>query len=181
MLRIFTDTAANIPPHLLEQYHITAMPLTYLLDGQPTELVGHDYYEAMRKGAEVKTSLVSPALIRDTMESALTDGDDVLYIAISGGISGTCWSAELMAEELRGEPLPLVIVGDGAVLCEKALTESGLPCRLAPPQLVMQNAMSVALCAEDLARAGKLVSAQELLPVYLRPPQAQRLRQPPQI
>ena len=34
---------------------------------------------------------------------------------------------------------------------------------------------------EDLARAGKLVSAQELLPVYLRPPQAQRLRQPPQI
>ena len=65
MLRIFTDTAANIPPHLLEQYHITAMPLTYLLDGQPTELVGHDYYEAMRKGAEVKTSLVSPALIRE--------------------------------------------------------------------------------------------------------------------
>ena len=51
-----------------------------------------------------------------------------------------------LAEELRSEPLPLVIVGDGAVLCEKALTESGLPCRLAPPQLVMQNAMSVA-CA----------------------------------
>ena len=86
-----------------------------------------------------------------------------------------------LAEELRSEPLPLVIVGDGAVRCEKALTEAGLPCRLAPPQLVMQNAMSVALCAEDLARAGKLVSAQELLPVYLRPPQAQRLRQPPQI
>ena len=42
-------------------------------------------------------------------------------------------------------------------------------------------AKAVALCAEDLARAGKLVSAQELLPVYLRPPQAQRLRQPPQI
>ena len=77
MLRIFTDTAANVPPHLLEQYHITAMPLTYLLDGQPTELVGHDYYEAMRKGAEVKTSLVSPALIRDTMESALKDGIDL--------------------------------------------------------------------------------------------------------
>ena len=35
MLRIFTDTAANVPPHLLEQYHITAMPLTYLLDGSP--------------------------------------------------------------------------------------------------------------------------------------------------
>lgn len=129
MLRIFTDTAANIPPHLLEQYHITAMPLTYLLDGQPTELVGHDYYEAMRKGAEVKTSLVSPALIRDTMESALKDGDDVLYIAISGGISGTCWSAELMAEELRGEYPDRMIrvlntcgasLGEGLVVLEAA-------------------------------------------------------------
>ena len=129
MLRIFTDTAANVPPHLLEQYHITAMPLTYLLDGQPTELVGHDYYEAMRKGAEVKTSLVSPALIRDTMESALKDGDDVLYIAISGGISGTCWSAELMAEELRGEYPDRMIrvlntcgasLGEGLVVLEAA-------------------------------------------------------------
>ena len=70
----------------------------------------------------------------------------------------------------------MVIVGDGAVLCERALTEAGLPCRLAPAHLVMQSAVSVALCGEDLARAGKLVSAQELLPVYLRPPQAQRLR-----
>ena len=129
MLRIFTDTAANVPPHLLGQYHITAMPLTYLLDGQPTELVGHDYYEAMRKGAEVKTSLVSPALIRDTMESALKDGDDVLYIAISGGISGTCWSAELMAEELRGEYPDRMIrvlntcgasLGEGLVVLEAA-------------------------------------------------------------
>ena len=39
----------------------------------------------------------------------------------------------------------------------------------------MQNAMSVALEAEDLVQAGKLVSAQELAPVYLRPPQAERL------
>ena len=60
-----------------------------------------------------------------------------------------------LAEELRGEPLPLVIVGDGGSLCEKALAEAGLPCRLAPPHLVMQNAVSVALCGEDLARAGE--------------------------
>ena len=81
-----------------------------------------------------------------------------------------------LAEELRGESLPLVIVGDGAALCERALREAGIPCRLAPAHLVMQSAVSVALCGEEMARAGKLVSAQELLPVYLRPPQAQRLQ-----
>ncbi len=39
-----------------------------------------------------------------------------------------------LAEELRGEPLPLVLVGDGAVLCEKALTRVGtaLPPGTAP-------------------------------------------------
>lgn len=86
-----------------------------------------------------------------------------------------------LAEELRSEPLPLVIVGDGAVLCEKALTEAGLPCRLAPPQLVMQNACPWPCAPRTWPGREKLVSAQELLPVYLRPPQAQRLRQPPQI
>jgi tRNA threonylcarbamoyladenosine biosynthesis protein TsaB len=69
------------------------------------------------------------------------------------------------------------VVGDGAKLCLDFLTEAGIPCRLAPPHLVMQNAMSVALEAEALAAAGKLVTAQELEPVYLRPAQAQKLQQ----
>ena len=51
------------------------------------------------------------------------------------------------------------------------------PRRLAPPHLVMQCAASVALEAEHLAAEGGLVSAQDLAPVYLRPPQAVRLRE----
>ena len=88
-------------------------------------------------------------------------------------------SLEDLAAELRDISRPMVAVGDGGHLCETFLRERGLPCRLAPPHLVMQNAMSVALCGEAMALAGKLVSAQELLPVYLRPVQAQKLRYPP--
>ena len=68
------------------------------------------------------------------------------------------------------------MVGDGARLCCEFLSGAGLPCRLAPPHLIMQNAASVALEAEALAAAGGLVSAQDLQPVYLRPAQAQRLK-----
>lgn len=82
-----------------------------------------------------------------------------------------------LAEELRDDPRPKTVVGDGARLCFAHLTEAGIPCRLAPPHLVMQNAMSVALEAETLAAAGKVVSPQALEPVYLRPAQADRLRQ----
>jgi tRNA threonylcarbamoyladenosine biosynthesis protein TsaB len=82
-----------------------------------------------------------------------------------------------LAEELRNDPRPKTVVGDGGKLCLDFLTEAGIPCRLAPPHLVMQNAASVALEAEALAAAGGLVTAQELEPVYLRPAQAQKLRQ----
>lgn len=81
-----------------------------------------------------------------------------------------------LAEELRGDPRPKTILGDGGKLCYDFLTEAGIPCRLAPAHLVKENAVSVALEAEELAKNGGLVSAQELAPVYLRPPQAERLR-----
>ena len=81
-----------------------------------------------------------------------------------------------LAEELRGDPRPKTVLGDGGKLCYDFLTEAGIPCRLAPAHLVKENAVSVALEAEDIARAGGLVTAQELAPVYLRPPQAERLR-----
>ena len=81
-----------------------------------------------------------------------------------------------LAEELRGDPRPKTVVGDGAAMCADFLEAAGVPCRLAPPHLVMQNAMSVALEAEGQAARGGMVSAQDLAPVYLRPPQAERLR-----
>ena len=78
-----------------------------------------------------------------------------------------------LAEELRTDPRSKTIVGDGAKLCLQFLEEAAIPCRLAPPHLLMQSAAGVALEAEDLLAAGVTpVSAQALEPVYLRPAQA---------
>ena len=85
-------------------------------------------------------------------------------------------SLEDLAAELKASPLPRTIVGDSGQLCLRYMEAAGVPCRLAPPHLVMQNAMSVALAAEEEALAGRLTDAQGLLPLYLRPPQAVRLR-----
>ena len=85
-------------------------------------------------------------------------------------------SLEDLAAEIKADGRPKIIVGDGARLCYNDLSERGISCRMAPAHLVMQNAVSVALEAEELAGAGQLLTAQELQPVYLRPAQAQRLR-----
>ena len=85
-------------------------------------------------------------------------------------------SLEDLAAELREDPRPKTVVGDGARLTYEYLASAGISCRLAPPHLVMQNAMSVALEAETIAADGNLVTPQELEPVYLRPAQADQLR-----
>ena len=88
-------------------------------------------------------------------------------------------SLDELAEEIRNDPRPITLVGDGAHLAYARFTEQGIPCRMAPPHLIMQNATSVALEAEALAAQGKLVSAQELEAFYLRPPQADPLKKKP--
>ncbi len=107
MVRIMTDNAANLPPELREQYNIREICLTYTVDGRlvdgSTPFDGHDFYEALRRGAEVKTSMISPAAAREAIEPALAAGDDVLFLGISGGVSGTCWGVGLVAQELAAE------------------------------------------------------------------------------
>ena len=77
-----------------------------------------------------------------------------------------------LAEELQNDAGEKIIVGDGAQLCCTYLQQQGL----APAALVMQNAVGVALAAEELAAQGQTVSAHELVPVYLRLSQAERER-----
>ena len=82
-----------------------------------------------------------------------------------------------LAEELAAETRPITIVGDGAELCRDFLSCGNIPCRAAPPHLVRQNAVGVALEAERLAAEGAAVHARDLRPFYLRPPYALTLKQ----
>ena len=95
MLQLFTDTSANLPVALTKQHHITVVPFSYTVDGKETDYPddvdfdGAAFYGAMRRGAVVKTSMVNPDLMANYFERALSQGDDVLYVGMSGGISGT--------------------------------------------------------------------------------------------
>ncbi len=69
----------------------------------------------------------------------------------------------------------IVFVGDGAHLCYNSLSEKLPGAELAPSHLIYQNAISVAKLAIARIKSGeKLVSSEEILPTYLRAPQAER-------
>ena len=156
MVRIMTDNAANLPPELREQYNIREICLTYTVDGRLVDgsapFDGHDFYEAMRRGAEVKTSMISPAAAREAIEPALAAGDDVLFLGISGGVSGTCWGVGLVAQELAAEyPDRRVQVLDtrGASLGEGLVV-------LEAAQLAQQGADMDAIVARAETLCGKM-------------------------
>ena len=133
MVKIFTDTASNIPMTLLQQYNIGTVPLTYEVNGAAPDMTkefdGASFYRAMRAGDEVKTSMVNPQLASDAFEQCLKAGDDVLYLGISSGISGTCWGIDLVSQEMAKnyEPRRVVVIntrgaslGEGLVVLETA-------------------------------------------------------------
>ena len=104
MVHIITDNAANLPKALREQYGIEELCLTSTVDGVPAdtseEFDGREFYEALRRGASVQTSMVTPDAARKGMEPYLINGEDVLYVGLSSGVSGTCWGVGLVAREL---------------------------------------------------------------------------------
>lgn len=69
---------------------------------------------------------------------------------------------------------PVLLIGDGAELCYRCLKDDLPNVSLAPHAIRFQNAMGVAAEAARMAEAGETISAEQLLPIYLRLPQAER-------
>lgn len=101
----------------------------------------------------------------------------------SDGTPRRLWEDQALSIEEWQTKLPpgksVILVGDGARLCYNSFEKIPDGLTTAPAHLLYQRAASVALCAQE----GELVSPGQLVPAYLRLPQAQRellARQNPQ-
>lgn len=80
-----------------------------------------------------------------------------------------------LADELREYRSDTIyLAGDGAELCFSTFSESFSNVILTPENIRFQHAYGTAKAAERLAAEGKLCTSDELMPVYLRVPQAER-------
>lgn len=109
MTQLFTDTSANLPIGLALQHKIKILPFSYTVNGveqpyDPTvEFNGPAYYNAIAAGAEVKTSMINITAFYNAFRPVLAAGHNVLYLGMSGGISGTAGAAAAAAAELQAE------------------------------------------------------------------------------
>ncbi len=127
MVKIFTDSGANLPAEYIAEHQISVLQLSYMVNGtayvheagQPFD--GKQFYDAMRNGADVKTSMVNMDAFLTAFTAALELGEDILYVGLSSGVSGTFHAAVTAAEELRESyPMRQIVVFDtfGASLGE---------------------------------------------------------------
>ncbi|CZT55104.1 tRNA (adenosine(37)-N6)-threonylcarbamoyltransferase complex dimerization subunit type 1 TsaB [Solibaculum mannosilyticum] len=82
-------------------------------------------------------------------------------------------SIEQLGQEIVKANEPVMLVGDGAQLCMQELMDTGLV-QLAPLAIRYQRASGVAQAAEKEIHLGNILNGDQLRPVYLRLPQAER-------
>ena len=105
---VFVDGSATMPQSLLDG--ISLLPCEYTVDGKPEVYLGdvdhfdgHAYYEGLRKGRKVGTSLLNSQLFITHFTPVLESGQDIIYVSMSSGISGTYNAAVAAADELMEE------------------------------------------------------------------------------
>jgi len=104
---ITTDTTCDLPKEYLEEHGIKLLPLYYNFNGTiyggKNDLDLKVFYDMMRGGAMPTTMAVNPETAREIFNSLLDEGYDILHIAFSSALSGSCSVAATVARELCEE------------------------------------------------------------------------------
>jgi DegV family protein with EDD domain len=101
---LMTDDACDMPDDFYKQNNIPLVHLSFTIDDQnydQTQMDIKEFYRHIRAGKMPVTSAVNPDQIIETMEPLLADGNDILYLAFSSGLSVTAQSGMYATDELQ--------------------------------------------------------------------------------
>ena len=104
---LLTDSSADLTAELVAELGVEVLPLSFHM-GDKTyrnwpdnrEIDPKDFYRRLRAGETATTSAVNVSDYTEAVEPLVQAGRDVLIIAFSSGLSATCHSAQIAAQEL---------------------------------------------------------------------------------
>lgn len=105
---IFSDVSLDIDRDFLKENDVRFVPMEYVL-GEKTyhcsepesDEMMHHYYDKLRNKIATHTSQIVPYHYTSVFAPLMKEGNDILYISLSGGLSNTYESALMAAAELR--------------------------------------------------------------------------------
>ncbi|MDD5848768.1 MAG: DegV family protein [Firmicutes bacterium] len=123
---IVTDATCDMNQDILEHYHMPVIPMNVVMtDGRSflhypdfRNFSAHEFYQALEGGAFASTSQITPAQYLDFFRPLLADGNDILYICFTSGMSNTYNNAVMAADDLHSEfPDRKFVVIDSLCAC----------------------------------------------------------------
>jgi uncharacterized protein len=110
-LTIFTDSAADLPPEVLNAHGIHVVPLSLIYETEVlrdgVDITPREFTDRLLAGDHPTTSQPTPASFLETMKRAAIDGEEVFGVILGSGLSGTFASAEAAAKRFDGAPVHL--------------------------------------------------------------------------
>ena len=107
---IVTDSCCNLPGEMIDEFGLSILPMQFDIDGKVYQsyLKGQhveirQFYEMMREGKSITTSLPSLVDAERLFRELLDAGRDVLYIGFSSGLSSTYEAISGLMDTLAGE------------------------------------------------------------------------------
>ena len=103
---IITDSNSGITQAEGKELGIRVLPMPFMINEETffedITLSQEEFYDKLESGADVVTSQPSPESVMELWREVLTQYDEIVHIPMSSGLSGSCQSAMMLAEEFDG-------------------------------------------------------------------------------
>ena len=166
---IVTDTNSGISIEKAKELGIFIVPMPVII-GENTYLehqtITHaELYRAMRQHLDISSSQPSPGFVTDLWDSILASGyDEIVYIPMSSGLSGSCQSAAMLAKDYNGKVFVvdnhrISVTQETSVYDAKHLAESGFSAARIKERLEKHAYDASIYISEYLKKGGRITPA----------------------
>lgn len=103
---IVTDSNSGITQAAAKELGVYVLPMPFMINEETffedIDLSQEEFYEKLSSGANIGTSQPSPESVMKLWDGLLRDYDEIVHIPMSSGLSGSCQSALILAEDYQG-------------------------------------------------------------------------------
>lgn len=104
---IMTDTNSSVSVEEGAGLGVYVLPMPVAIDGkifaEGIDITADELFSAMKQGKSISTSQPSPGDVTGLWDKIFSDGyDEIVYIPMDSGLSGSCQMAKLYAQEYSG-------------------------------------------------------------------------------
>ena len=104
---IITDSNSGITQEEGKQLGIRIVPMPFMINGEEyledITLTQQEFYAKLGEGSDISTSQPSPESIMALWDEVLEEYDEIVHIPMSSGLSGSCQTAMMLAEDYDGK------------------------------------------------------------------------------